>query len=164
MKKLSTILAAVALATAALSSTQAVAAGQGLYVMGSVGHTKIGPFKEPGLGLRAGYQFTPTFALEGTYDFYGSAEGAQLTGLNLSTVFRLPLTNSLAMRGLIGYSEFRVTSDGVTVTSGDLRRPLFGFGLEAIVTKRFSVIGDLRATRLEGETLSNFSLGAKYSF
>lgn len=164
MNKLSSILTAVALSTAALSSTHAVAAGQGLYAVASVGHTKIGPFKEPGLGLRAGYQFTPTFALEGGYDFYGSADGIQLTGLNLSTVFRLPLTNTLAMRGLIGYSEFRVTENGLTLTNGDLRKPLFGFGLEAMVTKRFSVIGDLRAARIEGETLSNFSLGAKYSF
>ena len=211
---IATLALAAGLATPAAQAQQALA-GTGLYIGGAVsmGHVSdLGSKIDAALtsqghssrstaeawstnpGLRLGYQFTPNFALEGTYDRVGNL-GVQSTlsapvadtalgnwkswGLGLHAVGILPIDSKWSVYGRLGVEQWH-TSLGLTSNAGgptnlsnsdDTLSLALGAGVSYALTANIDATAELiHYTRVgdsdsTGRTgLNELSLGLRYHF
>lgn len=119
-------------------------------------------FKDQGLGLVLGYNLDPTFAIEGGFDSLGKDLGVKLRDGHIGVVASYQLTPDLVGRVKAGALSVQAKD---TVGGKERRTRLFlGAGLEYPVAPQFSLTGDYRYTRIEGEPLHTLSVGTKYTF
>lgn len=119
-------------------------------------------FQDQGLGLTLGYNLDPTFAIEAGYDSLGKDLGVKLRGAHIGAVASYQLTPDLVGRVKAGVIKVQA-KDGVG-NKDDRTRLFLGAGLEYPVAPQFSLTGDYRYTRIDGEPLHTLSVGTKYTF
>ena len=172
----------------ALFSDTAVAQS-GFYVYGAFGNTdtdvSLGGLNRvdddnSSFALGAGYELTRNISLEGAYLDFGSHDGetdcppgitclvipvsaqADLTGISLSLIGSIPLTDSLDVYGKVGFVSWDVDFEGISSafdTSGeDL---LYGAGLRWSIDDHWKVFAEYGRVELDLDTAS---IGVSYHF
>lgn len=187
----------VAVAAAILGAASTANAQSGLYTVASVGYTTIGQnvdginldFKEPGVNVRLGYQINKYFAVEGGYDYFGVSKyniqfptdtvrlNQKVTGLSFGVVGRYPVHPQIALRGQLGYLQakgdntFSSANTGESETVSAKEKKLYlGVGFEYLITKKLSMVSDLRFARLgesgdgSASNLVSTNVGLKMNF
>ena len=162
----------------------AALANQGLAAQTSADSWSVNP------GLRLGYQFTPNFALEGSYDRLGNlglngSAGSGLAsgnwkswGLGLHAVGILPFASKWSLYGRLGVERWHTTltlnpaAGGPAVsTSDDSTGLVAGAGVSYSLTRNvdataelthYTQIGDPNSTGRTG--MNQLSLGLRYHF
>jgi OOP family OmpA-OmpF porin len=164
-------------------------AQSGFYVYGSFGNTdtdvSLGGLNRvdddnSSFALGAGYEFTRNISLEGAYLDFGSHDGetdcppgftclvipvsaqADLTGISLSLIGSIPLTDKLDVYGKLGFTSWDVDFEGISSafdTSGeDL---LYGAGLRWSIDDHWKVFAEYGSVELD---LDSASVGVSYHF
>ena len=171
-----------------LFSENAVAQS-GFYIFGAFGNTNsdvaLGGLNRVdddnnSYALGAGYAFTPNVSLEGAYQEFGSHNGetdcppgvtclvvplsaqADLTGISLSLVGSIPLTDKLDVYGKIGFVSWDIEFKGISSafdTSGeDLQ---YGAGLRWSIDDHWKAFAEYGKVELDFDTAS---IGVSYHF
>lgn len=170
MKKLALALFAVGFLAGA---AQAQPVSKPLYAIGNINYTKIEDFKEVGAGGRLGFQFTPNFAVETSFDYYGESSvnvlGSNVDldaqSLSIAGVLRTEVSPGLYVRGSLGIARFRVEATGPGGSASEsYNEPVFGIGAEYAINKGMSILGEYRYAKVDGVKANNFNVGLKFGF
>jgi OOP family OmpA-OmpF porin len=128
-----------------------------------------------------GYNFNANFAAEVSYfdggapsenlDFGGGFTGSidgELTGLNFSAVGRIPVTQSFAIFGKLGYASYDVKAtariDDISESGSDSGNDLsYGAGV-AFSFGQFDLRGEYEAIDVDGGAFNILSVSGAYRF
>lgn len=175
------------LLTAFLSGT--AAAQSDIYIFGAIGDTNSGVAlgglnrlddDNSSYTLGAGYEFTPNVSLEVAYQDFSSHDGktdcppgftclvipllaqADLTGVSLTLVGSIPLTDRLDAYGRVGFVswdvEFKGISSAFDASGEDL---LYGAGLNWSIDDHWKVFAEYGRLELDLDTAS---IGVSHHF
>jgi OOP family OmpA-OmpF porin len=130
--------------------------------------------------LGAGYAFTPNVSLEAAYRDFGSHNGetdcppdftcliipvltkADLTGISLSLIGSIPLTERLDMFGKVGFTSWNVDFDGISAAFDDSGEDfLYGAGLRWSIDDRWKVFAEYERHDLD---LNSAAIGVNFYF
>lgn len=168
----------IAAALAIVSSAAMAADAPHFYAGADIGKTKLGPFREPGFGFFAGYQFNQQIAVEAGLrrlahnlpaEIHGVSSGV-LRGtagedqLAVSAVGTLPLGNGFSAFGRLGVNLVRMSikSHGGEFSGHDNDvRGLYGIGVAYSFSPAISARMELQKPASD---LTNLSAGVSYSF
>lgn len=128
----------------------------------------------------AGYAFTRNFSLEAAYQDFGSHSGetdcppdfaclvipvptkADLTGISLSMIGSMPITDRLDVYGKIGFVSWDVDFDGISSAFDDSGEDLlYGAGLRGSINDHWHVFAEYRRVDLD---ISTAGIGLSYRF
>jgi len=164
-------------------------AESGVYVFGAIGNTNsdgaLGGLNRvdddnSSYALGAGYAITRNFSLEGAYQDFGSHNGqtdcppgitclviplsaqADLTGISLSLIGSIPLTDRLDVYGKIGFTSWEVDFEDISsafdASGEDL---LYGIGLRWSIDDHWKVLAGYERVELDFDTVG---IGVSYHF
>ncbi len=157
-----------------LSSSFALA--EGFYAGAGIGITQIEDsedgesFKDNPFGWRllAGYDFSESFAIEGSYVNSGEAEDtiqgidvkAELSAFTFSVVGLIPMNEQTRLFGKLGYydGEEEVTAFGITVDE-DADGLTAGFGFRYETQSAFTIRGDIDWFDTDLDTVWSIGVG-----
>ncbi len=130
--------------------------------------------------LGAGYVVSPNFSLEAAYQDFGSHDGetdcppditcliipvsaqADLTGISLSLIGSIPLTDSLDVYGKVGFASWDVEFKGFSSAFDDSGEDLlYGAGLRWSIDDHWKVFAEYGKVELDFDTAS---IGVSYHF
>ncbi len=133
-----------------------------------------------GFSLGAGYAVTPNFSLEAAYQDFGSPNGgsdcppeffclvipvstkADITGLSLSLVGNLPITDKFDLYGKIGLVGWDIDFSGISTAFDDSGEDfLFGAGLRLSIDDHWKAFVEYQKLDLD---LKTASIGIGYKF
>ena len=169
--------------------SEVAAAQSGFYVYGAFGNTDseiaLGGLNRviddnSSYAIGAGYAFNRNISLEGAYLDFGSHYGetdcppgftclvvpvsaqADLTGISLSLIGSIPLTDSLDVYGKFGFVswdiDFKDISSAFDASGEDF---LYGAGLRWSIDDHWKVFAEYRKVELDFDTVS---IGIRYQF
>lgn len=157
------------------------ALAEGFYAGAGFGITQIEDeeqgvsFKDSPFGWRllAGYDFTESYAIEGSYVNSGEAEDdvqgtnvkAELSAFVVSLVGLIPVSDNSRLFGKLGYysGEEEVTAFGVTIDDDDSGLTV-GAGLRYDMGNNFVVRGDFDWFDTDLDTVWSVGVGVQYFF
>lgn len=139
---------AVAAALAIAAST-AAAAAPSYYFGVDAGSTKLDGYdnRETSIGLFAGYNITPMFAVEGTYrrladvvtNDFGPTANIKLDQIGISGIAGMPVGAGFRAYGRLGYNNINVKAKvGTGAGDADESGVLYGLGLSYTLTQYVS--------------------------
>lgn len=130
--------------------------------------------------LGAGYAFTPNVSLEAAYRDFGSHDGetdcppdfaclvipvptqADLTGISLSLIGSIPLTERLDAFGKVGITSWNVDFEGISAAFDDSGEDfLYGAGLRGSIDDRWKVFAEYERHDLDSDTAA---IGVNFYF
>jgi hypothetical protein len=169
--------------------SRSAAAQSEFYVLGSIGNTSsdaslgsLNRIDDDGssYSMGAGYAFNNNFSIEGAYLDFGShdaatdcppgfsclvipvATQADISGISLSLIGSIPLTDRLDAYGKIGLVSWDIEYSGISsafdISDQDL---LYGAGLRMAVNEDWTVFAELEKVQLD---LTVASIGVSYHF
>ena len=146
-----------------LLAAPGIASAQG-YVGAAIGEAKLDERHDTAVKVFGGYQFQPSFAIEGGYHDLGKVRSASVTAFDVSFVGSWELGNRFAILGRIG--AYRADTSDAGTNLG----PLFGLGASYELTRsaafrlewqRYDKLGPDTMPALDIDVVS---LGALYRF
>ncbi|WP_349741888.1 outer membrane beta-barrel protein [Roseateles cavernae] len=162
----------IALALVATLSTAAQA--EGFYIGADVGQTRISEqgakFKDTGLNLYGGYQFSENIAAEAGYRTLGkdtvSVFNVPVTvkgsALQLSAVLSAPLGTDFSVFGRVGVNRIEVKASAQGQRDKDSEtKALFGFGARYAVSKQVGLRAEFQKPASDVKV---FSAGIDFRF
>jgi OOP family OmpA-OmpF porin len=172
----------------ALFSNTAVAQSS-FYIFGAFGNTdsdvSLGGLNRvdddsSSYALGVGYAFTPNVSLEAAYRDFGSHNGetdcppdftclvipvstqADLTGISLSLIGSIPLTERLDVFGKVGFTSWNVDFEGISAAFDDSGEDfLYGAGLRWSIDDRWKVFAEYEKHDLDLDTVA---IGVSFYF
>lgn len=130
--------------------------------------------------LGAGYSFTRNFSLEAAYQDFGSHNAetdcppgfaclvipvstrADLTGISLSMIGSMPITDRLDVYGKVGFVSWDVDFDGISSAFDDSGEDLlYGAGLRGSINDQWQVFAEYRRVDLD---IGTAAIGLSYRF
>jgi len=149
----------------------------GGYIGVSIGQTDIdlSGFDDGGsVAFTGGYRVNKNFAVEASYVDLGESEDdifpvwtIEVDGFNFSAVGIIPVNDKVDFFGKVGMFMWDVTLDEAgtgELASDDGTDISIGFGVAANLTDQFGVVFEYHKFDLDGEDVTNMSIGARLSF
>ena len=132
---------------------------------------------DTGFKLFGGYSFNENFAVELAYfdggapddDFGPVNVELEVNGFNASAVGRLPVSETVALFGKIGFASYDIeataSSGGFSASADDSDSDLsYGIGAAIAINERFGVRVEYEAIDVSGGAFSFLSVGGSYRF
>ncbi|WP_269531904.1 porin [Chitinimonas sp. BJYL2] len=154
----------------------------GFYVGADAGRSKYsfdgGSENDTTLGIFAGYDVHPNFAIEAGYRTFGEISGSdegvalavEATGPQASLIAKTQIADGVDVYGRFGVMSVKLKATasmgGVSASESETKaRTLFGLGARYAVTKEFGVRAEYtQVAKWDDLKLSTFTVGADYRF
>ena len=166
-----------ALITSSILLFASTANADGGYFGGSIGQTDIdtsGFDDGDSYSIAAGYRVSKNFAVEVSYIDLGESEDniapvwtIESDGFNFSAVGIIPVNDKIELFGKVGMFMWDASLDEAgtgELVSDDGTDLSLGLGATANLTDQFSVVFEYQQFDIDGDDVTNISIGARFNF